>query len=213
MALKTFVKINSVNNLSDARYCAGMGVSVLGFNVDPLADSYISPEKYQAISEWISGPSFAAELPEKNKSESFEAYLKHYPSFDTLQLSRFEDLLALQARETSIIYKLVADKIVQNPADLEKFLIQFKDLVHYFLIELDQATQEELWLEAIIKLSDKFPLILGFGITADNVSRILSRSSLAGIALTGGDEVRPGYRDFDELADILEVLEVDDQAG
>lgn len=34
MALKTFVKISGVNNLSDARYCAGMGVNQLGFNIE-----------------------------------------------------------------------------------------------------------------------------------------------------------------------------------
>lgn len=29
-------------------------------------------------------------------------------------------------------------------------------------------------------------------------------------ALCGGEEIRPGHKDFDELADILETLEIDD---
>jgi phosphoribosylanthranilate isomerase len=31
MPLKTFVKVGCITNLSDARYCAGMGVDMLGF--------------------------------------------------------------------------------------------------------------------------------------------------------------------------------------
>ena len=32
--LKTIVKVSEVNNLSDARYCAGMGVEYIGFSMD-----------------------------------------------------------------------------------------------------------------------------------------------------------------------------------
>ncbi len=31
MALKTIVKVGNITNLSDARYCAVMGVDMLGF--------------------------------------------------------------------------------------------------------------------------------------------------------------------------------------
>ena len=42
--LKTLVKVSGIENLSDARYCAGMGVEFLGF---PLAQ--IPFEKFQEI--------------------------------------------------------------------------------------------------------------------------------------------------------------------
>ena len=34
MKSKKFVKIRGVNNLSDARYCSGMMVDVIGFNLN-----------------------------------------------------------------------------------------------------------------------------------------------------------------------------------
>ena len=53
-----------------------------------------------------------------------------------------------------------------------------------------------------------FPLILACCITENNVHRIID-SGVKGIGLKGGDEIRPGYKNFDELADILEAIEVD----
>ncbi|MFT7424854.1 MAG: phosphoribosylanthranilate isomerase, partial [Algoriphagus sp.] len=38
MALRTFVKINGITNLTDARYCSGMYVDLLGFTFEEGAD-------------------------------------------------------------------------------------------------------------------------------------------------------------------------------
>ena len=46
--LKTQVKVSSITNLSDARYCAGMGVDLLGF---PIQE--ISLEKFTEILKQI----------------------------------------------------------------------------------------------------------------------------------------------------------------
>src|SRR5688500_2450084 len=62
MPLKTIVKVSHISNLSDARYCAGMGVDMLGFRVIPGIDHYLAPELYQDIRGWISGPKIIAEL-------------------------------------------------------------------------------------------------------------------------------------------------------
>ena len=41
MGLKTLVKVSEVNNLSDARYCAGMGVEMIGFSLDENHPKFI----------------------------------------------------------------------------------------------------------------------------------------------------------------------------
>jgi phosphoribosylanthranilate isomerase len=41
MGLSIPVIVNSVNNLSDARYAAGMGVEFMGFEVDEDSDRYL----------------------------------------------------------------------------------------------------------------------------------------------------------------------------
>ena len=44
MSLQTFVKVGEITNLSDARYCAGMGVDLLGFNVVENTPGYVDSE-------------------------------------------------------------------------------------------------------------------------------------------------------------------------
>ncbi|MFM1835376.1 MAG: hypothetical protein RJA04_63, partial [Bacteroidota bacterium] len=48
--LKTLVKVSAITNLSDARYCAGMGVDLLGF---PLGK--ISIDQFTEIRNWLAG--------------------------------------------------------------------------------------------------------------------------------------------------------------
>ena len=55
MALSTFVKIDGVTNLSDARYCAGMYVDVLGFNLEESSQKFLNPTQYEEITGWVSG--------------------------------------------------------------------------------------------------------------------------------------------------------------
>ena len=44
MGLRTSVIVNGVNNLSDARYCAGMGVDVIGFNLKLDDPNRVQPQ-------------------------------------------------------------------------------------------------------------------------------------------------------------------------
>ncbi len=62
MSLRTFVKIGSVNNLSDARYCAGMAVDLIGFNIDPETEGSVTPSFFREITEWIAGVGFVGEF-------------------------------------------------------------------------------------------------------------------------------------------------------
>ena len=48
--LKTTVYVSDINNLSDARYCAGMMVDYLGFNIDK-----IGIEEFREITQWVEG--------------------------------------------------------------------------------------------------------------------------------------------------------------
>ena len=69
MALKLRVKLGGVNNLSDARYAAGMGVEAIGFGIDKEQQGFLDPEAMHAISDWIAGIEIVGEtdsnLPEK----------------------------------------------------------------------------------------------------------------------------------------------------
>src|SRR6185295_5858386 len=59
--LITKVKVGKVTNLSEARYCAGMGVDYLSFPV-----SAVDPKKYLEITGWVAGPAFGVEVENDN---------------------------------------------------------------------------------------------------------------------------------------------------
>lgn len=54
--------VNRITNLSDARYCAGMNVDLLGFVADPGHPDYVTPQLFREITGWISGPRKVIEL-------------------------------------------------------------------------------------------------------------------------------------------------------
>jgi phosphoribosylanthranilate isomerase len=75
------------------------------------------------------------------------------------------------------------------------------------------STNESITIdnEYIINLlSNQINLFLGAGITPKNASSLSELPGLYGFALDGGDEIKPGLRDFDQLAAILESLELED---
>ncbi|MDF9795944.1 phosphoribosylanthranilate isomerase [Catalinimonas alkaloidigena] len=207
MALKTFVKIGGINNLSDARYCAGMIVDILGFSFEPQDPNFMGPDKYTAIAEWISGVAFAAEFDE-SEPEQIREILQQYPQVDYLQITRPEFLPSLNLLQVPIILKI--DLESQEVASLEQLLENTAPDVTYFLLENSEENPDPQALEKVLKLAGKYPILLGFGLSQENVLETIENHPLKGIALKGGDEIKPGYKDFDDLADILETIEVDD---
>ncbi len=195
MALKTFVKINAVNNLSDARYCAGMGVDVMGFNVDPQSPGFITQDSFEEITGWVSGPKMALEC-----------------GIETVGIEKYESDY-LEAADLDVLQSITIEGKKQI---LKIDLLQVKEV---YIKDIDfihlEGTSEQLTQEEIAQIRDlahNVQVILGYGFNAKNIEDILTETEVFGISITAGEEIRPGYKDFDELADILEVLEVDEYA-
>lgn len=208
MALATFVKVSGVSNLSDARYCAGMGVHVLGFNLEEEHPHYIDPEKYTAITEWLAGVEFAAEF-DTYSSEAIEKVLADYSRIDYLQTSNTQQVASLADLQKPLIVRLDAAQYREDIVALADIMRDCRQQAAYFLIENSAASPRVDLLDDLLHLSKQYPILLGFGLSADNVPSLINEYSLAGIALRGGEEVKPGYRNFDELADVLEAIEVE----
>ncbi|MFP4089126.1 MAG: phosphoribosylanthranilate isomerase [Cyclobacteriaceae bacterium] len=208
MALKSFVKISGVNNLSDARYCAGMGVDVLGFSFEPGDPNYMDPVKYTAITEWLAGTAFAAEFS-RHHAEEIKEILQQYPPVDYLQISRPEYLTALQELQVPIILKIDAREL-DDLAQVGEKLRSSAHEVAFFLFESEEDEVPSAMTDQVMTLAEQYPILLGFGLTEENVPLLLEEGHLKGIALRGGQEIKPGFKDFDDLADILEAIEIDD---
>lgn len=200
MALQTLVKVSNITNLSDARYCAGMGVELVGFVMDKFSDDYMPPEKLKEIQSWLAGVQIVGETQSSDYDE-IATLLQTY-EIDILQISDPALLPKITALEKPIILKLDADS-----AYMEDYLKLYNSFVTYFLIDGQEIT--DFFLYHLKEYAFDNPIILGFGVTADNVQQILGEIPIQGIALKGSHELRPGYKDYDELSEILEQLEVD----
>lgn len=205
MALRTFVKINSVNNLTDARYCAGMYVDLIGFELSPKAHKTISPQTFQEITGWLSGVEFVAEFDQEPLGEVLDVLADYEVNW--VEHAQLETLIALRAKGYQCIYRQDITHVKSVNAELGKALQAHEILLHLTSKNEKLAERE---LEIIQTLSANCQVLLGSGITSENVHHLLDTYPLKGIALHAGDEIKPGLKDFDELADILEGIELED---
>ena len=86
MKSKKFIKIRGVNNLSDARYCAGMMVDVIGFNLNLNDQNCVDVELLKAITQWIQGPEIAGEFDDM-ALEPIQTYLSQV-DLDIIETSK-----------------------------------------------------------------------------------------------------------------------------
>lgn len=208
MALETIVKISNVTNLSDARYCAGMGVDLLGFSMDESSDQYVAPDKFKEIRSWVAGLYIVGETSSIDALE-IETLLERYQP-DVLQIEESALLPYLSTFDCRIILKV--DLSLMTLEQLNTFFSSIhSDQVDYYLLESKAGVNLDEELKTVLKtLASRYPILLGVGFTVDSIHDLLSELPIQGIALTGGDEDRPGSREFGELMDILEALETDD---
>ncbi|WP_234733593.1 beta/alpha barrel domain-containing protein [Tellurirhabdus bombi] len=206
MALKTTVKISNVTNLSDARYCAGMGVDLLGFSMDEDSEQYIEPKKFEEIRSWVAGVQIIGETAVTDP-ETLDALLETYQP-DGVQVEEASLVPYVASFNLPVILKL--DLALLTLDQMEALLTANYAGLTYILLESKAAfnLDEEL-KTALQRLADRYSLLLGTGVTAENIHDLLTDMPIKGIALTGGQEDRPGYREFGELMDILEILEED----
>lgn len=205
MALSSFVYISDVDNLSDARYSAGMGVDLIGFRLDPHDESSLSSKKFKEISEWISGVKIVGEFGDANPNEVEEALSKF--KVDYLLISDASQINAFTSFDIPIILKIIVNE--ESKSEMSSTLNYCSGFVEYFLLESRKEVLGEKEIKLINTYSTQFPILLGYGINMENAKTIVSKLNIKGISLKGSSEIRPGYKDFDEMANILEVLEVD----
>lgn len=189
MALKSTVKV-TINNLSDARYCAGMGVDLIGFSTDTDSPFYLTPESFKDISEWLSGVEYVAEASTNN--------IPHGELVNYIQLKDISLIPSYQ--EKKIIFEGTPEQLEGLKAELKEV-----DNLAYLLINIDHDKED---IALILQSFYGFPILLGYDLSVKDVDSLLEMD-IEGIALKGSDEDKPGLKDYDELADILESLEVD----
>jgi phosphoribosylanthranilate isomerase len=204
MSLNTFVYIRDVNNLSDARYCAGMGVDMIGFRLDTGTENYLDASKFREITDWISGVKIVGEFGNMTPAAIRDAVADY--KVDYLLVDRIALLEEMKDLRIPMILSARVDKNIDEIITMLNFTASDID---YLLLQSEQESISDHQKTIIGQLSTRFPILLGFGIDETNASGLVTALGLEGISIAGGQEIRPGLKDYDVLADILESLEMD----
>jgi len=203
MGLRVPVIISSVNNLSDARYAAGMGVEWIGFQIDENSERYVSPELFKAITSWVSGVQTVAEIVVLNPETLQRIQQEYQPDF--IQYEKIENLTPSELIQTPCIRKISCLKgqelTLLNTIPAEQSLPY-----RYILIDLQDWSNWRSY-SSEIKTTNSFSNILwALPITKED-AELINSLNIQGLSLKGGNEQRPGWKDLDEMIDILEALE------
>lgn len=197
--LKTTIKVSNINNLSDARYCAGMGVEMLGFSMDEL-----DFDKFKEMRSWLAGVQIVGETDSKDISTIIDLVEKYEP--DYLEVSDWENIIEIQR-----IGKPIILKVDFATANLPALFQTTRANVDYFVLENSDEFEvvDDTALSQLDAWSFLFPILLGFGVKESNANELLEQTQLKGFALKGGREIRPGFGDSEDLMNVLEILETD----
>jgi phosphoribosylanthranilate isomerase len=186
MSLITRVKVGNITSLSEARYCAGMGVDFLGFR---LGKGGVTAETYKDIINWISVPHLVLEA-HRDSAITIEDITTNFPGH-FIEINKHQ-LAWLDAPYTFILYVTAADW----PA----ISSQLKGRNNIAFIELDTEGQA-------MPMIATFPVIRR--VTGREQLDEAVHSSSAAISLDGSTEARPGLMDYGFVGEVLEALSAD----
>ena len=198
MALKTTVKVGKISNLSDARYCSGMGVELLGFCADQSNERYVSPEKFQEMRGWFSGPGIVAEVHGMRDPDLLKDIRESYqPDFLEITLT---DVTYL-AGETGM--PLLVGGSLHHIENNSALLTELGARLAYVIIPFESQ------VDGIKRLSSQFPVLVEVSSLKELNQIVDGGLKIRGVSLAGGIEVRAGFKDYGALSEILEALEIE----
>jgi phosphoribosylanthranilate isomerase len=196
--LKYPVIVRSITNLSDARYCAGMGVELMSYDFDPESSFFIDENKFVGITSWLSGVNVIFELPRYINLEVNRLETEYKPAFFL-----FKDFSnsKIELQNAVCLYELELDKPIKFFPPLGSIVLLSSSKVQ------DKLNNYQSLLKELV-FNYQYQLFPGFGFDKGNLDEVFKTYSIKGFCLRGGSELSPGLKDFDELAEILEALEV-----
>lgn len=205
MNLRTFVKVGSITNLSDARFCAGFGVDLLGFDINPASPDYISIDEANEIMGWVAGPAFVAQFGNMSVDEIIK--LQEENNFPYIEVDNYEAAKALLARG----YKLILRHMVSKNEDLDQLHSMLNNELNFSHLIVDCEHPEMIpEIEKALESKENISRLKAYDVELSQLDHIIQVQPYNGIELKGSHEEKPGFKEYDDLADILEALEVED---
>jgi phosphoribosylanthranilate isomerase len=185
--LKRKVLVNGISNLSDARYCAGMFVDYLSFELNQSHPDYIPIDKVLEIKNWLSGLKIGGRVTDWPDYITEEQWSEL--QFDFLIIDKADNKMKSLEKVSELFFQIKDKKEV----DLNSF--------NHLLIEVQHSDLDSIEHDSIF---------VGPNVTFETLETVLSHSNVKGVALKGSHEIRPGESSYDDLMDVLEALEIEE---
>lgn len=210
--LKTRVKVSSINNLTEARYFAAMGAEWIGFNFDTTSIRYLSSEVAKEISGWLAGPRFLGEFGKKDAE--YINTVNQSLGFEIVQTDVDLVLDVLDNKISSVMHRLAIAPDTQM-VNLEHFLEERTRWTSQFLLDFTEYSfswnmlkkEKGLSPSLLKELCEAYDILVKFDFSKDNILEIIETLKPLGIDISGSDELQTGMQAFDEVGDIMELLE------
>ncbi|MFL2999572.1 MAG: hypothetical protein ACJZZ9_03795 [Cytophagales bacterium] len=198
MSLKYFVHVSSISNLSDARYCSGMMVNSLGYNLDENSNNILSIDSVKEISQWVNGVKFIAEF--YNSSEEHINKILENEIFDAIQLNIENKIKNINFNDSKVLI------LISNPNEINENTNKFLDenFPKTETLIIDNLSNESI--NNLGYLDRKYMLIIN---PYEDISSLISKLEKKnfGLLLKGSSEIRPGLKDYDSLSGFLESID------
>jgi phosphoribosylanthranilate isomerase len=190
--------IRGINNLSDARYCAGMGADKLTFILDPSLPGHLDTKAVKELAGWIAGVELIGEF---DQLSSFE--------INAIAAECALDAVLLRnPRSADELAEIAPPVYVELAADAAALTQPLPASLIGLVVELPETVTADT-LAALGAISHEKPLWLGPGLDPERARALVTELNPAGLVFPSGDEVKPGLRDFDQLEAVFEALETE----
>ena len=200
------VLVRGINNLSDARYCAGMGAQGLIFTLDAQLPDAIDAATARELAGWVAGVDIIGEFghvagPEINRLVEECGLTGVLLRLDRSRQAWPQGLAVPVLVEVPEAILTHPDHFAATVADLRA---AFPEGVALFADAPRPYPSDRAYYH---QLARQAPLWLAAPTDPTQAADTAQQVHPAGLILSGGDELKPGLRDFTELEAVFEALE------
>jgi phosphoribosylanthranilate isomerase len=201
MELKTKIMFCGVNNLTDGRYAAAIGTEWLGFDFDPTSLAFVDPDKAGVIKGWLSVPMYFAEFNAKQLHHIDDIQQKL--GLDFIYIKGFPPIQDLTKIAVPLIIEIDVDDLSGD--EIREAFLTYASCAAMFVLRSQGSDYQRIPQQ----LFEDYPVLLRFNFPGEAAVQALDSRKCAGICLSGGQELKTGVSDFEELQRIVDTLTIE----
>lgn len=207
----TLIKICGITSVEDAQLAVSAGANYLGLIFVDTSPRRVSLEAAIAIQNAIKGKAKIVGVFQNSSPAAIKACWEQV-GFDLVQLhgqERIEDYSTLPVP----LMRVLSLDMEALPAESLQTL---KGPAQYLLLDRPKTSTCSDWLTGALaylaSIDDCPPLFFAGGLTADNVTSVISQVRPHGVDVASGIEARPGVKDPQKLRAFCQAVQACDNA-